>query len=136
MKQALKIFVLLFFAFFALTHSYGSDRPSSVLLSQGFNLYGCDQKIRLADQVPISMHMSFFRNSIYRVLVSNPSSNKYKISLYDINKKLIFTEISNKSMSHWDFDFNSYTDCIIEVKPVDFSKNVLNLAISIGFKTK
>ena len=83
-------------------------------------------------------HTTFFGETIYRVAAcSGTSDGNLIFTIYDQDRRMLFSNRDNKNAAYWDFKVRSTVEVIIEAK-LDSKRNQGSgcAVILIGFKQK
>ena len=103
-------------------------------LNESFVSDGQQYKALLNGDEVAEFRATFYEGSIYRIIgCSGLSDGNLIFSVYDKNRRLLFSNLDHNITPYWDFKFNSTIDCIIEAQLEDTSKSGFAILL-IGFK--
>lgn len=105
----------------------------------GYILDGQSYKLVANESPSATIHMVFFSGFVYRIHFCSTNTQKYKITIYDIEHNLIFTDQCNNYTTYYDLQFKSDIACIIEVESVNSNllrNEYATYYFTIGFKEK
>jgi len=132
-QNKLWFFIVSLFLFFSGIPEHGTNICKQMLPS-GFVSDGRCYQVKFSSNEPAKAYLSFFNGYTYHIAFCSTSVKKYKIELYDIEKKLLFSgNCENYSLS-WDLAFQASLSCFAVISPEETIKKEETLAISIGFK--
>jgi len=115
--------ILLNFCSKNLTNDYISDGQQYISLLNGNEL--------------AEFKATFYGGSTYRITACSGSQNGNLIfSVYDKNRKELFSNRDYKNAPYWDFKFNSTMECIIEAQLDENGPKSGFALLLIGFKQK
>jgi hypothetical protein len=100
----------------------------------GFIKDGQDYSLTLENSNKGSVYLSFFEGFEYRITICSSNTKNFKIALYDIEKKLLFSGNCENFMKSIDLKFKSNIACIAEISTADATVNKPEFTIAIGFK--
>ena len=127
----------LFFILVLTTATYISGQKRNVCnnkLLEGFVQDGPEYSLKLEDSKTGKIFLSFFEGFQYRLVICSENTKKYKIALYDIEKKVLFSGTCEDYIKYLDLKFKSSIACIAEIRVNDYSNSKARFSISIGFK--
>ncbi len=129
-------YVILVSAFFLLSLSLnGQPKPDCIQnYLVGYTIDGQIHDFELEDSRIGKVLVSFFEGFQYRFAICSKTTKKYKIELYDIEKKLLFSTFSEDYVKQFDFCFNSNAACYIEITVNEISNEPQQFRIGIGYK--
>jgi hypothetical protein len=81
-------------------------------LHDGFIQDGREYSLFLEDGKSGKVYLSFFGGFQYRLLICSSNTKKYKIALYDIEKKLLFSGSCEDYTKKYDLRFKSNIACV------------------------
>lgn len=100
----------------------------------GFIKDGQDYKLTLENSKKGSIYISFFEGFQYRMAICSDNTKKFKIVLYDIEKKMLFSGSCENYAKSIDLKFKSNIACIAEISTADVLVEKPVFTIAIGFK--
>jgi hypothetical protein len=130
-----KIFLFHLFIFLFSLHAMGQvSAPCNKMASDGFIIDGQQYSLDLEDSKIGKVYISFFDGFKYRIAICSSTAKKYKIRLYDIEKKLLFSSSCDNYSKSLDVKFKSNIACYIEIAVDEVSNSPQHFAVNIGFK--
>jgi hypothetical protein len=130
-----KLVILFFMIFGSLAQVFG--QTSSACYNKemnGFIKDGQDYSLILEDSKTGKIYLSFFEGFQYRLVICSTNTKKFKISLFDIEKNLLYSTTCDNYIKNIDLKFKSNIACIAEVS-IDNNPSVNPVfTIAIGFK--
>ncbi len=133
MQNKIAILLLLFFSGL----SQAQDQSASPCYDRdmkGFIKDGQDYTLTLEDSKTGKIYISFFEGFQYRLVICSNNTRKFKISLFDIEKNLLYSGICNNYIKNIDLRFKSNIACIAEVSVENEPLFKPVFTIAIGFK--
>lgn len=100
----------------------------------GYIKDGQDYSLTLENSKKGAIYISFFEGFEYRMVICSDNIKKFKIALYDIEKKLLFSGSCENYVRSIDLKFKSNIACIAEVSTADVLVEKPVFTIAIGFK--
>ena len=129
-----KILLVIFFLMVATKLSSQEKQNCNTTLHDGYIQDGKEYSLTLEDGKTGRVYLSFFEGFQYRLLICSSNTKKYKIDLYDIEKKLLFSGNCEDYSKKFDFKFKSNIACVaiisIDVNAITDPK----FTIVVGFK--
>ena len=106
-------------------------------LSSGFVSDGQEYMAKLDENNKAKFYTTFYGGSHYRIIGCSDIKNlPMKITVYDLEKNLLFCNKDYNYSPYWDFTFTSTVDCLIEFE-FDTETILKNeVLLLIGFKEK
>jgi hypothetical protein len=101
---------------------------------KGFIKDGQDYTLTLENSKTGKIFLTFFEGFQYRLVICSSNTKDFKISLYDIDKKLLYSTVCNDFIKNIDIQFNSNIACIAEVSVDNIAKENPKFTIAIAFK--
>jgi hypothetical protein len=100
----------------------------------GYNIDGQEHNLKLEDSKSGKIVLSFIEGFQYRFIISSKTVKKYKIELFDIEKKLLFSSLCDNYTKVLDFYFKSYMACYVEITANEPSSQLQQFTIGVGYK--
>jgi hypothetical protein len=129
-----KILLFLFLLLVAIKLPAQEKQNCNTTLNDGYIQDGREYSLTLEEGKTGRVYLSFFEGFQYRLLVCSSNTKKYKIALYDIEKKLLFSGSCEDYTKKFDLRFKSNIACVaiisIDVNAVADPK----FTIVVGFK--
>jgi uncharacterized membrane protein YciS (DUF1049 family) len=129
-----KILLVILLMPIAITLSAQEKQNCNATLHDGYIQDGREYSLILEEGKTGKVYLSFFEGFQYRLLICSNNSKKYKIALYDIEKKLLFSGTCEDYSKSFDLRFKSNIACVaiisISVNEVADPK----FTIVVGFK--
>jgi hypothetical protein len=102
-------------------------------LLDGFIQDGQNYTLSLEDSKKGLIYFTFFEGFHYRILFCSNTSKNFKITLFDIEKKKLFSDFCDNYSKYIDLEFKSNIACVAEIAVDNISgiKPIFN--ISMGF---
>ena len=101
---------------------------------KGFIKDGQDYTLTLENSKTGKIYLTFFEGFQYRLVICSNNTKKFKISLFDIDKKLLYSTSCNDFIKNIDVQFKSNIACIAEVTVDNISADNPKFTIAIAFK--
>lgn len=141
MKTALLKYCILLFAFssfFQFTNAQENTiKNCDSYLSAGFVSDGQEYMAKLDENNKAKFYTTFYGGSHYRIIGCSDIKNlPMKITVYDLEKNLLFCNKDYDYSPYWDFTFTSTVDCLIEFEFDTETKLKNEVLLLIGFKEK
>lgn len=133
MKKTLSIFIIILLT---LSGAYSQSANLNSCIAQhleGFMKDGQNYNLKIENSKSGKVYLSFFQGFQYRLVICSSNAKNYKITLYDIEKKVLFSSACNDYSKTLDFVFKSNIACIAEIT-VDETTPTPGFTIALGFK--
>jgi hypothetical protein len=101
---------------------------------KGFIKDGQDYTLTLEDSKTGKLYLSFFEGFHYRIVICSGNIKKFKISLFDIEKKMLFSGDCDNYIKDIDLKFKSNIACIAEISIDNLPEYKPVFIIAVGFK--
>jgi hypothetical protein len=102
-------------------------------LLDGFIQDGQNYALTLEDSKKGLIYISFFEGFHYRILFCSNTSKKFKITIYDIEKKMLLSDVCDNYSKYIDLEFKSNIACVAEIAVENVSNIKPIFNISMGF---
>jgi hypothetical protein len=134
LKITLKLFLTILLTVISFSASAQEINNCGNYTMKGYLSDGQDYVIKLNNSNSARVYTSFFENFEYQLYVCSPNIKYYKIYIYDIEKKLLFSGTCDKFTKAWNISFKSTIACIIEIVVDGSPKPGSMFNILLGFK--
>jgi hypothetical protein len=133
MQKAIFIFLLSFLCVFA--KATGREAATNELM-KGYILDGQQHKIKISEGNSGKAYFTFFEGFNYRVVFGSNAVKDFKISLYDIEKNLIYSKVCNDYLTFIDLKFQANIAGYLMVEVYDIKQNIdtFTFDLTIGIK--
>lgn len=102
-------------------------------LLNGFIIDGQEYTLNLEDSNTGKIYLTFFDGFQYRIVICSESCKKYKITLFDIEKKVLFSGSCENYTKFLDLKFTSNIACFAEIVTSE-PRPKQQFKVVIGFK--
>jgi hypothetical protein len=126
------IFIFLFQIFLPVFSQSG--KRCKDFITSDYLTEGQSYTIKLNRSNTARIFLSFFEGYQYRFIICSREIKNYKIYLYDIEKKLLFSGTCDNFAKSWDFIFKSTIACIAELEVEGKQKPNASFDLVLGFK--
>ncbi|MCX7986720.1 MAG: hypothetical protein N2662_07260 [Bacteroidales bacterium] len=102
-----------------------------------YTIDGQSYSLTFDEKPKVSIYLVFFKGFDYRLNFCSPQLNNYRITLYDIEKKILFSELCEQNEKSLDFRFESNLAAIVEISQrVENEAQFLpgEIRLTVGFK--
>jgi hypothetical protein len=129
----ISLFIIFILIFGISKNSAQELNACDIKLLDGFIQDGQNYTLTLEDSKKGLVYFTFFEGFHYRILICSNTSKVFKITLYDIEKKMLFSDLCNNYSKYIDLKFKSNIACVAEIAVDNISgiKPIFN--ISMGF---
>ena len=131
MFKKLGIIIVFYILNLSVSNAQISIWNSSLL--KNYIVDGQEYTLVLEDSNLGKVYMNFFDGYQYRVLICSETTKNYKVTLYDIEKKLLFSGSCDDYIKYLDLKFDSNIACYVEISVAD-PKPKQQFKVVIGFK--
>jgi hypothetical protein len=110
---------------------------NKVFYDDGYIIDGQSYTLTFDEKPQVSMYIVFFSGYDYRIYFCSKSIKKYRIYLYDIERKLLISEFCEQYQQSLDMRFDSNLAAIVEVHKVVENEQQLthgDIKLTVGFK--
>jgi hypothetical protein len=108
-------------------------RMCNLKLLDSFIQDGQNYTLTLEDSKKGMVYLSFFEGFQYRILLCSNTTKNFRITLYDIDKKVLFSDICDNFSKFIDIKFKSNIACVAEITVDHISNTRPVFNISLGF---
>ncbi|HOK51093.1 MAG: hypothetical protein WHT29_08655 [Bacteroidales bacterium] len=102
-----------------------------------YTIDGQSYTLTFDEKPQVSIYLVFFHGFDYRLHFCSPHIKKYRITLYDIEKKVLFSEFCQDNEKSLEFRFDSNLAAIIEISQLVEKEGRItpgDIRITVGFK--
>ena len=128
-----KLVILITFCFLPF-EGFSQKNDCKTKALDGYIIDGQVYTLTLEDSKTGKIFLSFFDGFQYRFVICSQTTQKYRIDLYDIEKKILFSGSCEDFTKYFDLKFSSNLAGYIEVTVDKEFKEKQLFKVSIGFK--
>lgn len=112
--------------------------PCTVKNMGKYTVDGQSYTLTFDEKPQVSIYLVFFRGFDYRILICSPQIEKFRVTLYDIEKKVLLSESCQNHEISFDFRFYSNLAAIVEISQRVENNQVQiipgEIHLTLGFK--
>jgi hypothetical protein len=122
-----------FFVFIFLNTIKGND-PCNSSIPVDYLPYGEQFTINVTNVNPAIAYIPLMHNAMYRLVFCSSDLKKYKVELFDIEKKLLFSTVCENYVTNINVTFNNPVTCYVVVSLYETKQTTGSVKFTIVYK--